>query len=91
MVHDMTELFHKAQVHTTSSLSFPRAPDVVLQLSDKEVFCYSVVLRARSVFFASFFDQDEWTRGPEIFLINSNRNGLVFPFFLARQQPGSPL
>lgn len=61
MVHDMTELFHKAQVHTTSSLSFPRAPDVVLQLSDKEVFCYSVVLRARSVFFASFFDQDEWT------------------------------
>jgi inhibitor of Bruton tyrosine kinase len=38
------------------------APDVILNLSDKEVFCHSVILRARSPFFAALFTQPEWTQ-----------------------------
>ncbi|KAG6840585.1 hypothetical protein C0991_005725 [Blastosporella zonata] len=37
-------------------------PDVILLLADREVHCHSTVLRARSVFFANFFDEEEWTR-----------------------------
>lgn len=36
-------------------------PDMVIQLRDKEFLCHSVVLRARSSFFAAFFDDDDWT------------------------------
>jgi len=37
-------------------------PDVVLELADETVYCHSAVLRARSEFFAAFFDDDDWTR-----------------------------
>lgn len=46
----------------------PLAPDVVLQLADREVYCHSVILRSRSPFFAAFFDDKDWTikrRTPE--------------------------
>ncbi|PIL24898.1 hypothetical protein GSI_12785 [Ganoderma sinense ZZ0214-1] len=39
----------------------PLAPDVVLQLAEREVYCHSIVLRARSPFFAAFFDDKDWT------------------------------
>jgi len=34
--------------------------DVILHLADKNVLCHSVVLRARSTFFADFFDEEDW-------------------------------
>ncbi|KAA1470069.1 hypothetical protein DENSPDRAFT_797206 [Dentipellis sp. KUC8613] len=37
-------------------------PDVVLKLRDSDVHTHSVVLRARTVFFAAFFDDEDWTR-----------------------------
>ncbi|KAG6914357.1 hypothetical protein DXG01_000829 [Tephrocybe rancida] len=37
-------------------------PDVILLLADREVYCHSTILRARSEFFANFFDDEEWTR-----------------------------
>ena len=37
-------------------------PDVVLELADKTVYCHSTMLRARSEFFAAFFDNEEWTK-----------------------------
>ena len=43
------------------SLSSPLVPDVVLELADKDVYCHSVILRARSPFFASFFGLEDWT------------------------------
>ena len=42
-------------------LSSPLIPDVVLELADKDVYCHSVILRARSPFFASFFGLEDWT------------------------------
>ena len=39
----------------------PIAPNVILELSDKEVYCHSTILRARSPFFAGFFDDRDWT------------------------------
>ena len=44
-----------------SLISSPLIPDVVLELADKDVYCHSVVLRARSPFFASFFSLEDWT------------------------------
>ena len=44
-----------------SPLSSPLVPDVVLEFADKDVYCHSVVLRARSPFFASFFCLEDWT------------------------------
>lgn len=37
-------------------------PDVVLELEDRAVNCHSAVLRARSEFFAAFFNDEDWTR-----------------------------
>ena len=37
-------------------------PDVVLELADETVHCHLAVLRARSEFFAEFFDDDDRTR-----------------------------
>ena len=37
-------------------------PDVVLELADKRIYCHSTVLRARSEFFAAFFDDEDWVR-----------------------------
>ena len=42
-------------------LPSPLVPDVVLELADKDVYCHSVILRARSPFFASFFSLEDWT------------------------------
>lgn len=39
----------------------PDAADLVLELEDREVPCHSVVLRARCSFFATFFDDADWS------------------------------
>ena len=58
----MQELFQSVQNpgQLDPSLS-ALAPDVALQLADRDVFCHSAILRARSLFFASFFDEEVWT------------------------------
>ncbi|KZT68694.1 hypothetical protein DAEQUDRAFT_757422 [Daedalea quercina L-15889] len=58
---DLARLFAvgQAQAHP---VGHPLAPDVVLRLTDREVCTHAVVLRARSPFFAAFFDEEEWTR-----------------------------
>ncbi|THH16852.1 hypothetical protein EW146_g3853 [Bondarzewia mesenterica] len=38
----------------------PLAHDVVLELADRQVFCHSTVLRARTPFFGCFFDDPDW-------------------------------
>lgn len=43
-------------------LDHPSRPDVCLVFADHEVACHSVILRASSEFFASFFDGDYWTK-----------------------------
>ncbi|KAL6301747.1 regulator of chromosome condensation 1/beta-lactamase-inhibitor protein II [Sparassis latifolia] len=66
MADDMARLFEASQTRgalgegrrTTSN---PLVPDVILQFGDKEVRCHSVILRARSSFFATFFDDEDWT------------------------------
>lgn len=60
MVPAMERLFETAQKldHTEQALF---SPDVILQLADKEIRCHSIILRARSMFFADFFDEDVWT------------------------------
>lgn len=37
-------------------------PDVVLELGDREIRTHSAILRSRSEFFQSFFDEPDWTR-----------------------------
>ena len=37
-------------------------PDVVFEIEDREVHTHSVILRARSELFKSFFDEPDWTR-----------------------------
>lgn len=37
-------------------------PDVILDIEDREVHTHSVILRARSELFKSFFDEPDWTR-----------------------------
>lgn len=39
----------------------PLMPNVILELYDKNVHCHSVILRARSPFFAGLFDDEDWT------------------------------
>ena len=34
---------------------------MIIQLRDKDVLCYSVVLHADSSLFATFFDDNDWT------------------------------
>ncbi|KAG5636401.1 hypothetical protein H0H81_008175 [Sphagnurus paluster] len=57
----MRRLFSSSQAQAASHDS-TLAPDVILQLFDRDVYCHSTILRARSEFFANFFDEDEWTR-----------------------------
>ncbi|OCH89259.1 hypothetical protein OBBRIDRAFT_842555 [Obba rivulosa] len=59
MREDMARLFGAAQVPRAAR--GPLAPDVVLQLGDREVRCHAAVLRARSPFFRAFFDDPDWT------------------------------
>ncbi|KAG2012110.1 ankyrin repeat domain-containing protein 28 [Coprinopsis cinerea AmutBmut pab1-1] len=58
---DLSALFEKAQ-GSKQRRSLPCSPDVVLELRDKEVWTYSVILRARSEFFSCLLDEDTWTR-----------------------------
>jgi len=60
IVRDLRKLFDTVQGKLPRASPF--APDVVLLLADKEVYCHSVVLRARSPLFASFFDLEDWTK-----------------------------
>lgn len=61
MVRDMTSLFLSTQTMAKEPDS-SQYPDVVLQLQDRDVFCHSTLLRARTVFFADFFNEGDWTR-----------------------------
>ncbi|KAJ7085719.1 hypothetical protein B0H15DRAFT_846085 [Mycena belliarum] len=58
---DMAQLFRVVQSGEGTRLAAPIAPDVVLQLSDREVNCHSAVLRARCPVFESLFDEENWT------------------------------
>ncbi|KAH8116663.1 regulator of chromosome condensation 1/beta-lactamase-inhibitor protein II, partial [Phellopilus nigrolimitatus] len=46
---------------STSSAN-PLTSDTVLELADRRVYCRATLLRARSPFFAAFFDDADWTR-----------------------------
>ena len=61
---DMQRLFARSQtegIGAGARVRRPLAPDVVLQLAEREVYCHSVLLRSRSPFFAAFFDDRDWT------------------------------
>ncbi|KAI0358283.1 hypothetical protein OH77DRAFT_1421600 [Trametes cingulata] len=60
LARDLQRLFTINQAEG-SRAPRPLAGDVVLQLAEREVYCHSVVLRARSPFFAAFFDDRDWT------------------------------
>ncbi|KAF8159222.1 hypothetical protein B0H34DRAFT_394330 [Crassisporium funariophilum] len=65
LANDMTQLFDLTHgdgeaVEQRLSAS-PLNPDVVLQLADRDVYCHSVVLRARTPLFKSFFGEEDWT------------------------------
>ncbi|KAG5351469.1 hypothetical protein C0989_006387 [Termitomyces sp. Mn162] len=57
----MERLFSTSQTSDSASRSV-LDPDVILLLAEKEVYCHSTILRARSEFFADFFDEEDWTR-----------------------------
>lgn len=65
LANDLRTLFAGAQSFVPGTIAVgardPLAPDTVLELGDKSVFCHSAILRARSPFFAGFFDDEEWT------------------------------
>lgn len=62
IVGDFRRIFQESQED-------PRhAPDVILELVDKVVYCHSLLLRARSPLFTAFFDDKDWTEkrwGPD--------------------------
>ncbi|KAF8738761.1 chromosome condensation (RCC1) repeat, partial [Rhizoctonia solani] len=55
---DFARLFHSSQLSERPIIG----GDICLELADRSVYCHSAVLRARSPFFASFFDEAEWTQ-----------------------------
>ncbi|KZO89805.1 hypothetical protein CALVIDRAFT_523501 [Calocera viscosa TUFC12733] len=55
LVRDMSQLFDESQ-----RAGHKAKYDMVLQLNDRSVHCHSTLLRARSPFFASMFDDEEW-------------------------------
>ncbi|OSX64580.1 hypothetical protein POSPLADRAFT_1073959 [Postia placenta MAD-698-R-SB12] len=59
---DMRRLFEASQSWGPALARSPDAPDVVLRLADRDVYAHSTILRARSSFFATFFDDEDWTR-----------------------------
>ncbi|KAF8205776.1 hypothetical protein K438DRAFT_1918026 [Mycena galopus ATCC 62051] len=61
VVRDMEELFRAVQPGKLDAVKAPIAADVILQLADRDVYCHSTILRARSPVFASFFDEGDWT------------------------------
>ncbi|KAH7326833.1 hypothetical protein B0J17DRAFT_680810 [Rhizoctonia solani] len=58
LVPDFERLFQSSQQPETPILT----GNICLELADRSVYCHSVVLRARSPFFASFFNEVEWTQ-----------------------------
>jgi hypothetical protein len=60
---DFEALFSKTHTEfsTGTTSSTPLSCDICLELADRDVACYSAILRARSQFFASFFDDEDWT------------------------------
>ncbi|KAJ7137732.1 hypothetical protein C8R44DRAFT_766051 [Mycena epipterygia] len=61
IVRNMEQLFRAVQNGKSDRSKSPIAPDVVLQLADRDVYCHSAILRARCPVFSSFFDEDDWT------------------------------
>ncbi|KAF7431199.1 hypothetical protein PC9H_006920 [Pleurotus ostreatus] len=67
LCNDLTALHEDAQAFPSvrsgkwSRRSSPLAPDVVLLLGDRSVWCHSAIMRARSPFFASMFGEEDWT------------------------------
>ncbi|KAJ6490484.1 hypothetical protein DFH09DRAFT_374031 [Mycena vulgaris] len=61
VVRDMTQVFAAVQPGTSAPPASPIAPDVILQLADRDVHCHATILRARCPVFASFFDEADWT------------------------------
>ena len=59
MAGDMEALFDRAQTPARAYGAVP--PDTVLQFADRDIYTHSVVLRARSPLFASFFDLEDWS------------------------------
>lgn len=59
LAREMEDLFQAVQGVVPEQSAIVH--DVILQLADKNVRCHSVVLRARSAFFADFFDGEDWT------------------------------
>ncbi|EJU03260.1 hypothetical protein DACRYDRAFT_115464 [Dacryopinax primogenitus] len=53
LIRDMSRLFASSQGREAKY-------DMVLQLKDRQVHCHSAVLRTRSPFFASMFDDEDW-------------------------------
>lgn len=49
-----------ALLSSKSSLDATLAPDVILQVADREILCHSVVLRARCPFFRTVYDDEAW-------------------------------
>ncbi|KZV84965.1 hypothetical protein EXIGLDRAFT_726601 [Exidia glandulosa HHB12029] len=63
----LSRVFPSPAPMMTSALSgtlkdFTDVADIVLELKDREVHVHSAVLRARSPFFAAFFDDEDWTQ-----------------------------
>ncbi|KAF7295284.1 hypothetical protein MIND_01067600 [Mycena indigotica] len=56
---DLKELFCVCQSHVNPKSAI--APDVILQLADRDVSCHSAILRSRSPVFSGFFDEADWT------------------------------
>lgn len=58
---DMRTLLQFSQSGNPVSYLHPLLADTILELRDRTVYCHSTILRARSPFFSSFFDEEEWT------------------------------
>ncbi|ETW78515.1 hypothetical protein HETIRDRAFT_324419 [Heterobasidion irregulare TC 32-1] len=63
-----------AQIRVVDAVRSPLAGDIVLELADRQVFCHSAVLRARTLFFECLFDDEDWTsrRWSEQGVVNIN-------------------
>lgn len=60
-LHGDAQSFPSVRSRNWTRSSSPLAPDVVLLLSDRSVWCHSTILRARSPFFANMFSEEDWT------------------------------
>jgi inhibitor of Bruton tyrosine kinase len=66
-----TQLFEDWESPFVRGSKSPLAPDVLLQLADRDVWCHSLLLRTRLDLFSSFFGEEDW-------IVNRrNDNGVV--------------